>query len=53
MMMPLTSAQEASLSRRLNSLAASLHARSAVALESTGYLNQAGAPPDRNSPGSA
>ena len=45
MMMPLTGAQEASLSKRLNSLAARLHARSAVALESAGYLNQAGARP--------
>ena len=45
MMIPLTSAQEASLSRRLNSLAARLHARSAVPLESAGALNQAGAPP--------
>ena len=44
MMMPLTSAQEASLSRRLNSLAASLHARSAVPLESAAALYQAGAP---------
>jgi putative ABC transport system permease protein len=44
MMMPLTSAQEASLSQRLNRLAASLHARSAVALESTAFLNQAGTP---------
>jgi putative ABC transport system permease protein len=35
MMNLLTSAQEASLSRRLNSLAASLHARSAVPLEAT------------------
>jgi len=44
MMMPLTGAQEASLSQRLNGLAVSLHARSAVALESTGFLNQAGMP---------
>ncbi len=50
MMMPLSSAQEASLSRRLNSLAASLHARSAIPLESAGLLSQAGAPPDHNSP---
>ncbi len=49
MMMPLTSAQEASLSRRLNSLAVSLHARSALALESAGIVNQAGAPVNRNS----
>ncbi len=60
MMMPLTGAQEASLSRRLNSLAASLHARSAVALESAGDLNQAGAPrlatagrPERGHPAAA
>jgi putative ABC transport system permease protein len=45
MMLPLTSAQEASLSRRLNSLAARLHARSAVPLESAGMLNPAGAQP--------
>ncbi len=45
MMMPLTSAQEASLGRRLNSLAASLHARSAVPLESAANLSLAGAPP--------
>ncbi len=49
MMMPLSSAQEASLARRLNSLAVSLHARSALALESAGILNQAGAPLNRNS----
>jgi len=49
MMMQLTSAQEASLARRLNSLAVSLHARSALALESAGILNQAGAPLNRNS----
>jgi len=49
MMMPLTSTQEASLARRLNSLAVSLHARWAVPLESAGILNQAGAPPNRNS----
>ncbi len=46
MMMPLTSAQEASLGRRLNNLAISLHARSAVPLvESAGSLSLAGAPP--------
>jgi putative ABC transport system permease protein len=45
MMMPLTSAQEASLGRRLNSLAASLHARPAVPLEFAAGLNQSGAPP--------
>jgi putative ABC transport system permease protein len=49
MMMPLSGAQEASLARRLNSLAVSLHARSALALESAGILNQAGAPLNRNS----
>ena len=48
MMMPLTSSQETSLARQLNSLAVSLHARSALALESAGNLNQAGAPIDRN-----
>jgi len=43
MMNLLTSAQEASLSRRLNSLAASLHARSAVPLEATvATLSEAG-----------
>jgi len=45
MMMPLTSAQEASLSKRLNSLAASLHARSAIPLVSAALLNEADAPP--------
>ena len=40
MMMPLTSAQEASLGRRLNSLAASLHARSAVPLENAARLSR-------------
>jgi putative ABC transport system permease protein len=49
MMMQLTSTQEASLGRQLNSLAASLHARFAVPLESAGLLNQAGAPVNRNS----
>jgi putative ABC transport system permease protein len=44
MMMPLTSAQEASLSKRLNDLAASLHARSAVRLEVSATLSQAGTP---------
>jgi putative ABC transport system permease protein len=48
MMMPLTSAQQASLSRRLNSLAASLHARSAVTLESAALLYQAGTPANSN-----
>jgi putative ABC transport system permease protein len=45
MMMPLTSAQEASLGKRLNSLAASLHARSAIPLVSAALLNEADAPP--------
>ncbi len=49
MMMPLTSAQEASLAGQLNRLAIELHARSAVPLESAGVLNQAGAPLNRNS----
>jgi putative ABC transport system permease protein len=52
MMIPLTSAQEASLGRRLNSLAASLHARSAVTLQSAAALNQAGTPPLGNFVGS-
>ena len=52
MMMPLTSAQVASLSRQLNSLAASLHARSAVPLESAAILSQAGTPQDSNFTGS-
>jgi putative ABC transport system permease protein len=52
MMMPLTSTQEASLSRRLNSLAASLHARSAVPLESAAGLYQAGTPIHSNFSGS-
>ena len=51
-MMQLTSAQEASLSRRLNSLAASLHARSALALESAAGLYQAGTPANSNFTGS-
>jgi putative ABC transport system permease protein len=50
MMMPLTSAQVASLSRRLNNLAASLQARSAIPLESAAVLSQVGAAPDQNSP---
>ncbi len=49
MMMPLSSAEVASLSGRLNSLAASLRARSAVPLESAAVLNQAGAPLHSNS----
>jgi putative ABC transport system permease protein len=48
MMMPLTGAQEASLSSKLNSLAASLHARSAVPLEDAAALWQAGTPPNSN-----
>jgi putative ABC transport system permease protein len=42
MMMPLTSAQEAGLSRRLNILAASLHAGHAIPLEIAAGLYQAG-----------
>jgi putative ABC transport system permease protein len=42
MMNLLTSAQEASLGRRLNSLAASMHARAAVPLESAARLFEAG-----------
>jgi putative ABC transport system permease protein len=49
MMMPLTSVQEASLGRKLDSLAAGLRARSAVPLESAAVLNQAGAPPHSGS----
>jgi putative ABC transport system permease protein len=50
MMNLLTSAQDASLGRRLNSLAASLHARSAVPLEASGTtLSKAGMPPHSNS----
>jgi putative ABC transport system permease protein len=52
MSMPLTSAQEASLGRRLNSLAASLHAGSAVPLESAVGLFQAGTSPNNNFIGS-
>jgi putative ABC transport system permease protein len=53
MMIPLTSAQEAGLSRRLNSLAARLHARSAVPLESPAAgPYQAGTPPHSNFSGS-
>ena len=43
MMNRLTSAQEASLARRLDGLAASLHARSAVPLETAARLSDAGA----------
>jgi putative ABC transport system permease protein len=42
MMMPLTSAEEASLARRLNNLAVSLHARFVVPLEFAGTLSVAG-----------
>jgi putative ABC transport system permease protein len=52
MMMPLSSAQVASLSRRLNNLAASLHARSALPLESAAMLYQAGTSPHNNFSGS-
>jgi putative ABC transport system permease protein len=48
MMNPLTGAQEASLGRRLNILAASLHAGSAVPLESAAALSQAGTPQRSN-----
>ncbi len=48
MMMPLSSAQQASLSRRLNSLAVSLRGRSALPLESAAMLYQAGTPQDSN-----
>ncbi|HTW03314.1 MAG TPA: FtsX-like permease family protein [Streptosporangiaceae bacterium] len=49
MMNRLTSAQEASLSRRLDSLAASLHARSAIPLEGpAATLSVAGLPPHSN-----
>jgi putative ABC transport system permease protein len=52
MMNLLTSAQQASLSRRLNGLAASLHARSAVPLENAAGLSQAGASRHSNFTGS-
>jgi putative ABC transport system permease protein len=52
LMMQLTSAQEASLSKRLNSVAVSLHAGSAVPLESAASLYQAGTRPDNNFSGS-
>ena len=52
MMNQLTGAQEASLGRRLNSLAASLHAGSAVPLESAAALSQAGTPQHSNFTGS-
>ena len=49
MMMPLTSAQEASLSKRLNSLAVSLRARSIVLLTTTATLSEAGVSPHSDS----
>ncbi|HTA09486.1 MAG TPA: hypothetical protein VK836_13290 [Streptosporangiaceae bacterium] len=52
MMMPLTSAEEASLGRRLNNLAARLHAGSAVPLENAARPNQAGTSPRSNFTGS-
>ena len=52
MMMPLTSVQEASLGRRLNNLAARLHAGSAVPLENAAGLHQAGTSPRNNFTGS-
>jgi len=52
MMMPLTSTEEASLSKRLNSLAVSLNARSTVPLESGAALWQAGTSPNSNFTGS-
>ncbi len=52
MMMLLTSAQQASLSMQLNRLATSLHARSAVPMESVAMLSQAGTPPHSNFTGS-
>jgi putative ABC transport system permease protein len=48
----LTSAQEASLSRRLNTLAARVHARSAVPLESAAALHEASATANRDFTGS-
>ena len=53
MMMPLTSAQEASLSRHVNSLAASLHApvRGATGIRGA-TLHQVGAPTARDFTGS-
>jgi putative ABC transport system permease protein len=52
MMMQLTSVQEASLARRLNRLAVSLHARAAVPLESAAQLYQAGTAPHSDFTGS-
>jgi putative ABC transport system permease protein len=52
MMNQLTGAQEASLGRGLNSLAASLHARAAVPLETVAQLTDAGASPHSNFTGS-
>ena len=51
-MLQLTSAQEASLARALDSLAASVHAGSAVPLESAAGLYQAGTSPRSNFTGS-
>ncbi len=48
MMVPLTSAQEASLGRRLNNLAVSLGARFVVPLEFAGTLSVAGVPQGSN-----
>jgi putative ABC transport system permease protein len=48
MMMPLTSDQEASLGRRLNNLAVSLHAPFVVPLEFAGTLSVAGMPQGSN-----
>jgi putative ABC transport system permease protein len=48
LMNQLTGAQDASLGRRLNSLAVSLHARSAVPLETAALLYQAGTRQDDN-----
>ena len=52
MMIPLTSAEEASLSRRLNRLAVSLHAGYAVPMEHAAGLFEANVPPNDNFTGS-
>ena len=52
MMIPLTRAEEASLSRRLNRLAVSLHARYAVPMEHAAGLFEANVPPNDNFTGS-
>jgi putative ABC transport system permease protein len=52
MMNMLTGAQEARLGRQLNGLAASLHARSAVPLETAARLSDSGASPHSNFTGS-